>query len=109
MEPVLLSDLELLSLLMGEKTAERFDPKSTAPRGQRKRKVLPEIETFIILERLAHSRLGKEKLAVLLKEKGYPVSESYVSRIIGDLKQGNLLSSGKKLSFQQNINQLGEL
>ena len=79
---------------------DALDPKSTAPKGRRKRTVLPQVEAFIIKERGDHYRLGKKKLAVLLKEEGHAVSESYVGRVIGDLKQRGLLSQHRKLSFQ---------
>lgn len=76
-----------------------LDPLSTAPKGRRKRVILPEVEEYLIRERTAHPRLGKKKLAVLLREDGYSVSESYVGRVIADLKERKLLPSGKKLSF----------
>ena len=79
---------------------DALDPKSTAPAKRRKRKVLPDVETYIIRERTEHPRLGKSKLAVLLREDGYPVSESYVGRVIGDLKERRLLPQYRKLSFQ---------
>lgn len=78
---------------------DALDPKSTAPQKRRRREVLPEVEAFIIAEREAHPRLGKKKLTALLKGDGYAVSESYVGRVIGDLKERNLLSSGRPLSF----------
>lgn len=76
-----------------------LDPKSTAPKERRRRNVLPEVEAYIIRERTEHPHLGKKKLAVLLREDGYAVSESYTGRVIGDLKKRNLLPSGKQLSF----------
>ena len=78
---------------------DALDPLSTAPKKRRKRNVLAEVETFIIAEREAHPRLGKKKLAVLLRGDGYAVSESYVGRVIHDLKERHLLPSGKRLSF----------
>ena len=79
---------------------DALDPKSTAPKGRRKRVILPEVEQYVIRERTEHQRLGKKKLAVLLTEDGYLVSESYVGRVIGDLKKRNLLPQYRKLSFQ---------
>ena len=79
---------------------ESLDPKSRAPAKRRKRKVLPDVETYIIRERAEHPRLGKKKLAVLLREDGYAVSESYVGRVIHDLKERRLLPQQRKLSFQ---------
>lgn len=86
-----------LAKAQGKLTA--LDPKSTAPKDRRKRFVPPEVTVFIIRERGEHPRLGKAKLAVLLKEEGYVVSESYVGRVIGDLKNKDLLPSGAGLSF----------
>ncbi len=78
---------------------DALDPKSTAPKARRRRTVLPEVEDFIIRERQAHPRLGKAKLAVLLREEGYSVSESYVGRVILDLKNRGLLPQQSRLSF----------
>lgn len=86
------------TLKRSEGHLESLDPKSTAPTRRRRRVVLPEVETFIIQERTEHPRLGKAKLAVLLREKGYPVSESYVGRVIAALKQRDLLPS-RPLSY----------
>lgn len=77
-----------------------LDPLSTAPKGRRKRQILPDIETIIIRERTEHPRYGKKKLKVTLLEEGYPVSESYVGRVITDLKERHLLPQYRKLSFQ---------
>ena len=78
---------------------DALDPLSTAPKGRRRREVLPEVEAYIIHERTEHPRLGKAKLAILLREDGYRVSESYVGRVISNLKERTLLPSGKKFSY----------
>lgn len=78
---------------------DALDPKSTTPKRRRKRKVLPEVETFVIQERIKHPRLGKAKLAVIMQGEGYEVSESYIGRVLGDLKKRNLLPQYKRLSF----------
>lgn len=78
---------------------EALDPLSTAPKARRRRFVLPEVEAFIIRERSEHPRLGKKKLAVLLKGDGYAVSESYVGRVMYELKERKLLQSGRHFSF----------
>ena len=78
---------------------DALDPKSTAPTGRRRRTVLPEVVSFIIEERTLHHRLGKKKLAVLLREDGYSVSESYIGRVIDDLKERRLLPQHRKLTF----------
>lgn len=79
---------------------DALDPKSTAPKEKRRRKVLPEVGAIIIRERTAHPRYGKKKLKVFLKEEGYDLSESYTGRVIGDLKKRGLLPQHRKLSFQ---------
>ncbi len=86
-----------------------LDPKHKAPRGRRRRIVLPKVEQFIIQQRNEHPRLGKKKLRVLLEEEGHVVSESYVGRVIGDLKKRGLLSSCKKLSFNARTGKHREL
>ena len=78
---------------------ESLDPGSTVPAKRRRRVILPEVERLILAERTAHPRYGKKKLRVFLKEEGYDLSESYVGRVIHDLKERKLLSSGKQLSF----------
>ena len=78
---------------------DALDPKSTAPKGRRKRSVLPEVEAFVIQERTVHPRIGKAKLAVIMQAEGYKVSESYIGRVIGDMKKRNLLPQHKRLSF----------
>jgi hypothetical protein len=78
---------------------DALDPQSTAPGRRRKRVILPEVEAYLIRERTAHPRLGKKKLAILLREDGYAVSESYVGRVIASLKKRNLLPQYATLSF----------
>jgi transposase InsO family protein len=78
---------------------DALDPKSRAPKNRRRRNVLPEVEAFIVKERTAHPHLGKAKLAVIMQAEGFSVSESYVGRVIGDLKERKLLPSGRQLSF----------
>lgn len=78
---------------------DALDPKSTALKKRRKRVIAPDVEDFIIRERTEHPGLGKEKLAVLLKEEGHAVSVSYVGRVLKGLKERKLLPSGKRLSF----------
>jgi transposase InsO family protein len=78
---------------------ETLDPKSTAPKGKRKRNIPYEIEQYIIQERTHHPRLGKKKLTPLLREQGYTVSESYVGRVLSDLKKQNRIPNPVPLSF----------
>ena len=76
-----------------------LDPKSTAPLKRRRRNILPEVERLVIEERVKHPRYGKKKLKVFLKKEGHDLSESYVGRVITNLKERKLLPSGRKLSF----------
>ena len=77
-----------------------LDPRSTAPIHRRQRIAPFGTETFIIEERTTHPRIGKEKLAVLLKdEKNIQLSDSTVGRIIADLKKRGLVRSYTRISL----------
>lgn len=78
---------------------DALDPKSTAPHSRRKRVIPPELEAFIVRERKRHPGIGKKKLTPLLIAQGYVVSESYVGRVIHDLKQRGVLHAKTQLSF----------
>lgn len=70
---------------------EALNKRSTAPKTRRKRVVPKPVEEFIIKER-QFEKLGKEKLARLLRDDGVAdLSDSTVGRILVDLKkQGKL-------------------
>lgn len=87
------------ALAQADGRLEALDPQKTIPKGRRRRIVLPEVETFIVTQRIEHPRIGKAKLAVLLRTEGHAVSESYAGRVIHDLKERKLLPSGRKLSY----------
>lgn len=75
-------------------------PKSTAPKTKRKRIILQAVKDLIIQER-TQEQIGKEKLAILIKEDGLGAfSASTVGRMLGDLKQQGKLPNPKMLSFQ---------
>ena len=78
---------------------DALDPKSTEPKNKRRRDILPGVERLIIAERGAHPRYGKKKLKVFLGEEGLLLSESYIGRVIHELKERDLLPSGRKLSY----------
>ncbi len=78
---------------------DALDPKSTAPKHVRQRQYPDGLLERIVTLRTEHPGLGKKKLVVLLAP-AYAVSESYVGRCLSDLKERNLLPSGKKLSFR---------
>ena len=79
---------------------EALDPKSTAPTRKRRRIIPDAVKDTIIRERFFDSRIGKEKLAVLLKQDGTAtLSASTVGRMLGDLKRQGVLSDPRPLSF----------
>lgn len=77
-----------------------LDPKSTAPKRRRSRQIPEAIVALIQKERGFDPRIGKEKLAILIKadELG-AYSASTVGRILTDLKAQGQLPNQKKLSF----------
>lgn len=76
-----------------------LDPKSTAPKQRRVRKILPELEQAIIHWRTMRPRIGGKKLAPLLRKEGFTVSVSYIDRCISDLKQLGRIPNKVKLSW----------
>jgi transposase InsO family protein len=78
---------------------EALNPGSTAPK-ERRRRIIPEAVKQLIIEERKHERLGKEKLARLLKDDGIACySSSTVGRMIGDLKKRGLLADPRVYSF----------
>jgi transposase InsO family protein len=80
-----------------------LDPQSTAPKNRRSRTYDYAYLEKVITLRRDHPRLGKKKMAVLLK-----VSESYAGRTISDLKKRGLLPPQKKLSLHAKSGRLVE-
>ena len=76
-----------------------LDPKSTAPKKQRRRYIPPDLEQAIIRWRTERSRIGGKKLVPLLKKEGYVVSVSYINRCISDLEKLGRLPNQVKLSW----------
>jgi len=78
---------------------------SRRPKTVRKRRVLNEVENFIISQREEHPRLGKEKLSELLKDfcKQKNIvniySASTLGRILKNLKERDLLPTYAKVSL----------
>lgn len=64
-----------------------LDPKSTAPKKIRSRQYPPGFTKHVIVLRRLHPRIGKEKLAPLLRDQGFRVSVSFVGRTLTDLKK----------------------
>lgn len=77
-----------------------LDPKSTAPK-ERRRRIIPDaVKDAIVRERYFDPHLGKEKLAILLREDGIAdLSDSTVGRMLGDLKRQGVLPNPHSLSF----------
>jgi transposase InsO family protein len=87
---------------------ESLVPKSTAPKTKRKR-VIPEPVKDLILRERAMEKIGKEKIAILLKEDGIAtISPSTAGRMIGDLKRQRILKNPKKLSYYARSERLVE-
>jgi len=79
---------------------ESLNAKSTAPNKRRKRAIPDAVRDAIIRERAFDPTLGKDKLAVLLKEDGIAdLSASTVGRMLGDLKKQDVLPNPRPLSF----------
>lgn len=78
---------------------EALNPGSTAPKRKRMR-MIPDAVKHLILEERSHERIGKEKLARLLKDDGIGIySSSTVGRMLSDLKKKGVLRNPRKLSF----------
>ncbi|MDP2704551.1 MAG: integrase core domain-containing protein, partial [bacterium] len=79
---------------------EGLNPGSKTPKRRKKRVVPDGVEGFIVALRVAHPRIGKEKIQPLLEEAGYKMSVSTVGRILSNLKTQNKLPNPQSLSFQ---------
>ncbi len=78
---------------------ESLVPKSTAPHRKRKRLIPKPVEDLIIAERKME-KIGKDKLALLIKKDGIGTqSASTVGRMLGDLQKQGKLRNQKKLSY----------
>ncbi len=79
---------------------EGLNATSATPKNKRKRDVNLEAIEYIIKQRKLHYKIGKKKLACLLKEDlNISYSESKIGRILKDLKNRNLLPSYNKVSM----------
>ena len=96
-------------LMKSKGKLESLNNQSRRPKTVRKRITPESIEQFILSQRKEHYRLGKEKLAALLKEAGIAnLSSSTVGRILNDLKRRNLLPVPVKFSFYARTGKLIE-
>jgi len=87
------------ALRKGNGKLEALVPGSTAPRNRRRRTIPDPVKDLIVRER-SRERIGKEKLARLLKDDGIAaLSSSTVGRMLGDLKKKGALPDPRRLSF----------
>lgn len=87
---------------------EALVPKSTAPKIKRKRVIPKAVENLIINER-SRERIGKEKIARLLKDDGIAIiSPSTAGRMIVDLKQRGKLPDPVRLTLNGKTGKLME-
>ena len=78
---------------------ECLNDKSKAPKHKRRRIIAENVESYLLEQRRLHYRIGKKKLAVLLREDlGVHYSESKTGRILADLKRRDLLPTYAKIS-----------
>lgn len=82
-----------------ERKLSALDPKSTAPKKRRHRIYPHGLTERIIALRKEHHRIGKKKVTPLLKDEGFNISESYIGRVLGDLKKKGLIPNPCKLSY----------
>ena len=87
---------------------QALDPKSTAPKKRNMRRITPKLEARIIALRTEHPRLGKKKLAPMLRAEGFAVSVSYLGRVLSDLKKRGMLPTYTRLSLNGKSGQLHE-
>ncbi len=93
----------------GKGKLEVLNPKSTAPKKRRGRKIPEAVEAFILQERKHSPRLSKDKLSVMMKTDNIAVlSASTVGRMIGDLKKQGKLPKYAKLSLSAKTGRLIE-
>ena len=83
-------------------------PKSTAPQVRRTR-IIPAAVSALILQERSRERIGKEKIARLLKDDGIlAISPSTAGRMLNDLKKQGKLPDPKKLSLSGKTGRLIE-
>lgn len=92
----------------GNGKIESLNPKSTAPINKRKRTVPENVEKLILNER-SYEKVGKEKLAKLIKDDGLGIySPSTVGRMLGDLKKQGKLPDPVKYTINGKTGRLKE-
>ncbi|KKU19701.1 MAG: Integrase catalytic region [Parcubacteria group bacterium GW2011_GWA2_46_10] len=87
------------ALRKGEGRLETLRPQSTAPRSKRQR-VIPQPVADLIIKERSYEKIGKEKLAVLLKEDSLgDYSPSTVGRMLADMKKQGKLQNPVRYSL----------
>lgn len=98
------------SLYISNGKLDGLNVKSTAPKKRNKRVVDLRVHDYIIKERSAHYRIGKKKLASLIKDEfGIVYSESKLGRILSDMKRRGLLPKHIKMSLNGKTGNLHEI
>ncbi len=87
---------------------QALDRKSTAPKRRNTRRIPLGFEATLIELRTAHHRLGKKKLTVLLRAKGFAVSESFVGRCLTNIKKRGLIPQYRKVSVDARTGRIHE-
>jgi len=79
---------------------EGLNAESTAPKRRRKRIVDERVTAFVIEQRKLHYRIGKKKLAVMVRnEFNIKYSESKLGRIFSDLKKRGLMPAYDRMTL----------
>ena len=87
------------ALRSGGGKIESLVPGSTAPKMRRRRVIPDSVKELIMRERL-REKIGKEKLARLLRDDGITtLSASTVGRMLGDLKRNGALSNSARFTL----------
>lgn len=87
---------------------EQLNKQSTAPKRKRQRVIPEAVKVFIIDER-GREKLGKDKLARMLRDEGVAsLSVSTVGRMLADLKKKKVLPNPVKLSLNGRTGKLHE-
>ena len=87
------------ALRSGGGKIESLVPGSTAPKMRRRRVIPDSVKELIMRERL-REKIGKEKLARLLRDDGITtLSASTVGRMLGDLKRNGALSNSARVTL----------
>ncbi|MDE2019292.1 MAG: DDE-type integrase/transposase/recombinase [Patescibacteria group bacterium] len=96
------------ALKQGNGKLASLNPKSTAPQQKRRRTIPDAVQALILAER-KREKVGKEKLARLLKDDNIAtLSSSTVGRMLGDLKKKGILPNPKKLTLDAKRDRLIE-